>query len=217
MDIQPETPWDGTPDVSSRIVTAIGRIGGVLRSGVWAFATAEGLNPAQVEILQLLYRRSRGVRLTWLARQLSISSASASDSVTSLVSKGLLRKARDSGDARATALFLTDAGVALASRVGGAIGFADDAAAALPEATQLALLTGLFRMIAQLQQTQHFPELRACLSCRFFEPDKYPGQPTPHHCALVNAPLPLKFLRIDCAEHEPADAASERRNWQIFA
>jgi len=34
MDIQPETPWDSTPDVSARIVTAIGRIATVLRAGM---------------------------------------------------------------------------------------------------------------------------------------------------------------------------------------
>ena len=34
MDIQPETPWDSAPDVSARIVTAIGRIATVLRAGM---------------------------------------------------------------------------------------------------------------------------------------------------------------------------------------
>lgn len=217
MDIQPETPWDSTPDVSARIVTAIGRIATVLRAGMWEVCTAEGLNPAQAEILQLLQHRRRGVRLSWLARQLSISAASASDSVAALVTKGLVRKARAEEDGRATALYLTPEGEQIAARFGHALSFADTAASQLPSAQQLQLLTGLFRLIAELQHTERFPELRACLSCRHFEANKYPGEAVPHHCALVDAPLPISFLRIDCAEHEPADPAIQRRNWETFA
>ncbi|OON63530.1 MarR family transcriptional regulator [Massilia sp. KIM] len=216
MDIQPETPWDSTPDVSARIVTAIGRIATVLRSGMWEVSTSEGLNPAQAEILQLLQHRTRGVRLTWLAKQLSISAASASDSVAALVAKGLVRKAKAEDDGRATALHLTPEGEAVAARLGHALSFADSAASRLPAAQQLQLLTGLFKLIAELQKTDRFPELRACLSCRHFEANKYAGEAVPHHCALVNAPLPISFLRIDCAEHEPTDPVTQRRNWEIF-
>lgn len=217
MDIQPETPWDSTPDVSARIVTAIARIASVLRSGMWEVSTSEGLNPAQAEILQLLLHRTRGVRLTWLARQLSISAASASDSVAALVAKGLVRKARAEEDGRASALHLTPDGEQLAARLGHALSFADTAASKLPQAQQVQLLTGLFKLIAELQKSERFPELRACLSCRHFEANKYAGAPVPHHCALVNAPLPISFLRIDCAEHEPTDPSIQRRNWEIFA
>lgn len=217
MDIKPENPWQGTPDISARIIVAIGRIASVLRAGTWEAATAENLNPAQAEILQLLRDRTQGVRLSWLAAQLSVSAASASDSVAALVTKGLVRKARAEDDGRASALWLTDAGKALAVKMAQAVGFADDAAAKLDAATQEALLVGLFRLIAQLQKTERFPALRACLSCRYFEPNAFPGTAAPHHCALVKVALPIMFLRIDCAEHVPADPVAERRNWDAFA
>ena len=217
MDITPETPWDSTPDISARIIAAISRVSSVLRAGMWEFATAEHLNPTQAEILQLLSDRTEGVRLSWLAAQLSVSAASASDSVTALVAKGLVRKARAPDDGRASALWLTGDGKELVTRMGSALGFADAAAAALEAQVQGQLLVGLFKLIAQLQQSERFPALRACLSCRYFEANKFPGQPTPHHCALVKAPLPITFLRIDCAEHQTTDTATERRNWEIFA
>lgn len=217
MDIQPENPWQGTPDISARIVVAIARVASVLRAGVWEAATAEHLNPAQAEILQLLRDRTQGVRLSWLAAQLSVSAASASDSVTALVAKGLVRKARAEDDGRASALWLTDEGKALAARMAGAVSFADEAAAQLPGEDQAALLVGLFKLIAQLQKSERFPALRACLSCRYFEANVFPGSAAPHHCALVKAPLPITFLRIDCAEHVPADPVTERRNWDAFA
>jgi DNA-binding MarR family transcriptional regulator len=217
MDITSETPWDGTPDISARIIVAIGRVASVLRAGMWEFATAENLNPAQADILQLLKDRTHGVRLSWLATQLSVSPASASDSVAALVAKGLVRKDRAEDDKRATALWLTDQGKALALRMAQALGFADDAAARLDRAVQEQMLVGLFKLIAQLQKSERFPALRACLSCRYFEANKFPGSAAPHHCALVKAPLPIAFLRIDCAEQEPTDPVTERRNWEAFA
>ena len=217
MDIKPETPWDGTPDISARIIAAISRVPSVLRAGMWEFATAENLNPTQADILQLLKDRAHGVRLSWLAAQLSVSSASASDSVAALVNKGLVRKARAEDDGRASALWLTEQGKSLVERMATAISFADGAAAALEAEVQGQLLVGLFKLIAQLQKSERFPALRACLSCRYFQPNVYPGSPAPHHCALVKAPLPIAFLRIDCAEHQPTDAATERRNWDVFA
>ena len=38
MELKPETPWDGTPDISARIVVALNRVASVLRAGMWEFA-----------------------------------------------------------------------------------------------------------------------------------------------------------------------------------
>ena len=217
MEIKPETPWDGTPDISARIIVTIGRLSTVLRAGMWEFVTQENLNPAQADIVQLLRHRTQGVRLTWLASQLSVSLASVSDSVATLVTKGLVRKDRAADDGRASALWLTDQGKLVAERLAGALSFADDAVAKLDREVQEQLLIGLFKLIVQLQKSERFPALRACPSCRFFEPNVFPGSPAPHHCALVKAPLPISFLRIDCAEHQPAEPAAERHNWEVFA
>lgn len=217
MEIKPETPWDGTPDISARIIVAIGRLSTVLRAGMWDYVTKENLNPAQADILQLLRDRRQGVRLTWLATQLSVSLASVSDSVTTLAGKGLVRKDRAVDDGRATALWLTDEGKAVAERLAGALSFADDAVAKLERNVQEQLLINLFKLIVQLQKSARFPALRACPSCRFFEPNVFPGSPAPHHCALVKAALPISYLRIDCAEHQPAEPDVEHHNWNVFA
>lgn len=217
MEPHTESPWDSTPDVSARIVVALSRIASVLRAGMWEVATAHNLNPAQADIVQLLRDRTHGVRLSWLAVQLSVSAASASDSVATLVAKGFVRKERAEDDRRATALCLTDEGRALAEQLASALGFADDAAARMERKAQEAMLVGLFKLIAQLQKSERFPALRACLSCRYFEPNRFPGTDAPHHCSLVKAPLPIAFLRIDCAEQAPTDPVSERRNWESFA
>ncbi|MGQ0563367.1 MAG: hypothetical protein ACT443_16025 [Gemmatimonadota bacterium] len=53
--------------------------------------------------------------------------------------------------------------------------------------------------------------------CRFFRPFAHPRDvDQPHHCAFVNAPFGDRALRLECSEHEPADAASAAAAWQRF-
>ena len=216
MDQPTPSVWNDTPSVQERIVSAIGRIASVMRGGMWQFATQEGLNPAQADMLQLLLSRREGVRLSWLAQQLAISPASASDSVSALVNKGLVQKARAADDGRAVALLLTQAGVELAQRASQSLLFAGNAVSALPPATQEALLSGLLQLIGQLQHNERFPEIRACITCRHFQPNRHADADAPHHCGLVDAPLPLRLLRLDCPEHTAADANVQRDNWQAI-
>lgn len=216
MESANKQPWDDTPALSSRVIGAIGRIATVLRGGLWQFATQHGLNPAQLDILQLLHGRRDGMRLSWLAQQLAISPASASDSVAALVNKGLVQKARAADDGRAIALQLTAAGNTLAQQICESQRFASAAVDALPPAAQTALLTGLLQLIGELQRNERFPEIRACLSCRHFQPNRHADVDAPHHCGLVDAPLPVRLLRLDCPEHEAADATVQRDNWRVL-
>lgn len=206
--------WNSTPATSVRILSAISRIAAVLRTGAWQFATAEGLNPTQVDILEMLSSRAEGVRLSWIARQLGVTAASASDSVASLTAKGLVKKSRASNDGRAVALRLSSAGRALANRISQATDFALDAADRLPEPAQHELFAALLALIGNLQKSDHFPEIRVCVTCQHFVANAHPGEVAMHHCRLVNAPLPKGLLRLDCAEHVPADPAAVSANWR---
>lgn len=197
-----EPAWQDTPPLSTRTVSALARIASVLRAGEWQFASRAGLNPTQLDILQLLSRRPEGMRLSWLAEQLAVTPASASDSASSLVSKGWLEKTRAADDGRAIALRLTPAGRELAARIPEASLFAESALTQLPQGQQEALYTSLLGLIRQLQQAERFPELRACMACRYFQPDRHTDAAEPHHCALVDAPLSGALLRLDCPEFE---------------
>jgi DNA-binding MarR family transcriptional regulator len=211
---QSPSPWDTTPAISVRIVSAISRIANVLRSGAWQFATAEGLNPTQVDILQILLSRDAGVRLSWIAQQIGVTAASASDSVASLVAKKLVEKGRASDDGRAIAIYLTAEGRLLAKKINSAMSFAFDAVNELPQASQQAMFEGLLAYIGKLQQSERFPEIRACVTCQHFVANKHKNELAPHHCNLVNAPLPHMLLRLDCEEHAPAEPATATLNWR---
>ncbi|RFC32306.1 MAG: transcriptional regulator, MarR family [Candidatus Nitrotoga sp. SPKER] len=207
-------PWQDTPAESERIVSAITRIASVLRSGTWQFATTEGLNPTQVDILEALRSRQTGVRLSWIAQHLGVTAASASDSIASLTAKGLIKKGRDSEDGRAVALRLTKSGQDLAAKISNSVGFAHEAVSGLPSSTQDALFKSLLALIGRLQQSDRFPEIRACVTCKYFAVNRHSDSETPHHCMLVDAPLSVSLLRLDCPEHDQAQTVVAVQNWR---
>lgn len=216
MKNQTQQIWSTTPATSERIVDAISRIHTVLRAGVWQFATSEGLNPTQVDILGLLRTREQGMRLSWVAEQLGVTTASTSDSIASLTAKGLVEKGRAVDDGRAIALKLTPDGRILAGKIAGAMHFAFDAIESLPECSQQQMFAGLLDLIGVLQQADRFPAIRACLSCQHFAAHVHHDAAAPHHCRLVNAALPAALLRLDCPEHSAADQAVTAQNWKIL-
>ncbi len=209
----PTPAWADTPPTAARIAAVLNRLASVMRADAWRGATAEGLTPTQADLLALMAARSTGVRLGWLAEQLSVTSATASDAVAALVTKGWVKKLRAADDARALSLSLTDAGHELAQRLAAPSRLVESAAAALPTLAQDQLLAVLLQLVGELQRSEAFPELRACVTCQHFEPQRHQGSDAPHHCHLVGAALPARLLRIDCPEHVAVSAAFSSARW----
>jgi DNA-binding MarR family transcriptional regulator len=75
-----------------------------------------------------------------------------------------------------------------------------------PDSEQERLLALVVERITTLQRRGRLPIARMCLTCRFFQPYAHPGQPDPHHCALVDAAFGHPALRVHCPEQQlPAD------------
>ena len=100
------------PNQTDQIVFGFGRIAALLRAGQWQAGSGAALNPAQAEILTRI--ANRPMRPGDLAAHLGVSPASLSDSVSSLISKGLAARQRDAQDGRARLVVATEDGKALA-------------------------------------------------------------------------------------------------------
>lgn len=195
----------------------LNKLGLAMKSRAWAGAGPRKLTPTQGQILSLMRARDRPLRLTEVAAELGISAPTASDSVRSLVDKGLVQKTRSRDDARAVALELTIAGRAEAEC---AASFSDFLLAAIDVLTpceQEAFLVALIKMIGALVERGQIPAQRMCVSCRHFRPNEYPERELPHHCSLVDAPLGRRYLRLDCSEYSPAGAEVVRESLRAFA
>lgn len=203
--------------VASRVAAGLSQLGLAMKSQAWADACERGLTPTQGQILALLRSRAQsGLRLSQVAASLGISPPTASDSVRALVKKGLVQKARAAGDARAIALELTRQGRTEAACTASWPDFLLGAIDTLSDAEQEALLSSLIKIIVALLERGLVPNQRMCVTCQYFQPEVHEDRQRPHHCALNDAPLGTRHLRLDCGEHASVSCDQVRRNLAIF-
>lgn len=203
------------PNQTDQILFGLGRLASVLRAGQWQAGTKAGLNPVQAEILSRIAIRT--MRPGELAAYLGVSPASLSDSVSSLVDKGLAERQPDPRDGRARRVVPTDGGAALAATLPIAPQALQTVLDALPEPERARLLGTLMHLIRALQEARAIPAQRICGSCRYFRPHAHDDAARPHHCAFVNAAFGDADLRLDCGDHEAAPPDEAAATWRRFA
>ncbi|HCK85129.1 MAG TPA: MarR family transcriptional regulator [Hyphomonadaceae bacterium] len=187
-----------------QLSNGLARLAALARQDDWRAGEVEGLTPTQADILRALIQRPEGLRVTALAAHLNVTQPTASDAATALERKGLVEKLADPGDGRALVLRITRRGRALGRRWPLSFGALVDA---LSEEDQARLLGIVTRAIYELQHRGDISPQRMCLSCRYFAPNVHRDQTRPHHCRFIDAPLGEGDLRVDCADHEEAQAA----------
>ncbi len=211
-------PWDSiTPKIDTRIVAAFGKLSLAMRISARKTATREDLTPTQAEILALLDVRVESLRLSTVAEQLGVTSATASEAVETLVAKGLITKTPAADDRRALAIKSTRNGKKIAKRADHSNEFVIKALKTFNDSEREMLLTILLRLIGEFQARGDLPALRMCLTCKYFEPNRHPDKDVPYHCHLVGQPLPASFMRVDCAEHDETSSLEQQKNRAAFA
>lgn len=203
------------PHPTDQIVFGLGRIAALLRAGQWQAGSEAALSPSQAEILARI--AARPLRQRDLAAHLGVSPASLSDSVSSLVAKGLVERLPDRDDGRAQRIAPTAAGAALAARLPAAPEALQAALSALPEIERARLLRTLTTLIRALQEARAIPAQQICATCRHFRPHAHADAARPHHCDFVNAAFGDASLRLDCRDHETAPEDRAAINWRRFA
>jgi DNA-binding MarR family transcriptional regulator len=190
-----------TQPLDRRLADGLTRLAAVARQLDWQAAASAGLSPTQADILRFVANRPEGARLTAAAAHSGVRKATASDAVTTLESKSLLRKQADASDGRAIALKATAKGARIARDWPASFG---PVVEGLSDNEQEMLLALVIKMIRQLQLRELIAPQRTCVTCRHFRENVAPGTASPHFCALVGAPMAERHLRVDCPEHESA-------------
>ena len=194
-------PAGAPPDVDSKLVAALERVGQALRVQTWDKAKQHGLTPTQLQLLLRLSTDSPGRRrIGVLAAELDVTHPTVSDAVAVLRRKGLVD--RDPSSRRA-ALNLSVRGRALAGDLADWDQRTREQLADVPAAEKENMLRVMLDLIAGLQRSGAITVARMCVTCRFFRRDAHPEAAQPHHCALVDVAMGVGDLRVDCAEHEP--------------
>jgi DNA-binding MarR family transcriptional regulator len=194
---------NGVNEIDHHILIGLEKIGMALKSQSWHDAGQQGLTPTQGKILTLL-ANTEGVGLSEVAKNLGVTAATTSEAIASLVDKGLVQKTRSPADGRAIEITLTNPGQQAASQTATWSNFLLTSMDELSTEEKVIFLRGLIKIIKKLQEQGKISVAKMCVTCSFFQPDRYPDSEQPHHCGLVDAPFADGNLRITCAEHVSA-------------
>lgn len=186
-------------DTANKIVFALERLSHVFRIHWWEENKKYGLSPLQMQILVVLRFQPRRDSISALAGYLDLAPATVSDAVRVLGEKGYVQKRAHPEDGRRVRIVLTVSGANVAEAVSQFANQIGDYVRALPN--QGIFLESLLTVMEFLQVNGLIPLQRMCTTCRHFRREG-PGA-TPYYCRLLEKPLRLHELRIDCPEHEP--------------
>jgi DNA-binding MarR family transcriptional regulator len=209
-----ETPTTTLPQA---LAGALRRLAQLAHTSSWDQWAVQRLTPTQRKILQLLGSRDESLSLSAVARELGVTAATACDSVSALENKKLVCKQRSTRDGRALALVLTEEGQQAAKQLAALPDPLWGAFDALATNEQETLYRLSIKMLRGLQERGQLPTSRMCVRCKFFDPLRYEGSRTPHHCHQMQMPLADGQLRIDCALFEAGDATKQAALWERFA
>lgn len=195
-------PDEQLKSVDNRIAAALERVSEAFQVKLRDVFKEHKLSPLQIHILIfLLYHDQEARTVTRIAHELNLTKPTVSDAVRSLEQKGLLEKEPGTVDSRQTFLNLTSTGKSMAQTVSG---FANDMVslvAALSPNQKAVMLESLLEIINKLQRMGIIPLNAMCFTCRYYA--QLEGD---HYCKLMKRPLLATELRLNCPEHEPAEA-----------
>ncbi len=171
------------------LASLIDRVGHALHGASYA----AGLNPAQWAALRYFARANRFSRTPGaFARYHATSPGTASQTVKSLVDKGLLERRRDPRDGRRRELRPSPAGARVL--VLDPLAHVDRAAAALPAECRDQAGEALGAVLDALGGV----DFGACGACRHLRREERDGEPCRHACVLAGEALEEDELRLVC-------------------
>ncbi len=192
-------------DVDGKIVASLERLAQLFRVLLREGAQKHDLSPIQAQFLvYLLFHDVKLRRASRLAEEFDLTRATVSDAVSSLEKKALIQRESWPEDKRVVTLRLTPTGEKLAAELSTWANIVEEHLRASSPEEKEVVMRFLMNLIASLQRAGIITVARMCVTCRFFRRDEHSNSDSPHHCALLDAPLVGSDLRIDCPEHELA-------------
>ncbi len=183
-------------DNSRRIAALLERIGRLLTTE----AHAEGLLPVHWETLRYLKRANRFSRnAAALTAYLGLTKGTVSQTLTTLVSKGLIKRNVDHQDRRSKHLTLTARGNSQLKH--DPIELTADVVEDLSKSSQQQLASTLEAFLSARLATQERQPFGQCRDCRYFAPRHPDG--APHYCQLLDEELAASDAIAICVEQRP--------------
>ena len=194
-------------NVDYKIVAALEKIAEVFRVLLWTEAKEHKLSPIQMQLLIFIKYHSsdKQRRIASMAREFNLTKATVSDSIKVLEQKGLIKRTDDAFDSRSFKFSLTDQGMKLTGMIENFTLPLDGAIATLSPAQKDQFLLSVLDLIYRLNQNGIISTHRMCYNCFYYNGDRQQA----HYCNLMQQPLAVDELRIECSEHTMKEKAKE--------
>lgn len=186
-------------NVDYKIVAALEKISEVFRVLLWTEAKEHKLSPIQMQLLIFIKYHSadKQRRIASMAREFNLTKATISDSIKVLEQKGLIKRSDDALDSRSFNFSLTDQGMKLTGMIENFTLPLDGAIATLSPQQKDQFLVSVLDLIFRLNQNGIISTQRMCYNCFYYNGDRQAN----HYCNLMQKPLAIDELRIECPEH----------------
>jgi DNA-binding MarR family transcriptional regulator len=186
----------------SKVVAALERIAQAFRVLLWNESKEFSLSPIQIQILIFLLHHNKEKRkVSYLAAEFNMTKATISDTIKTLLLKGLVTKEYLTEDSRSYTIQLTSQGRGAAKQTSLFTNEIRKPINRLSDTQKTDLLVGLFDVIHHLNQKGIIAIQRMCLTCSYYQSS---GRGKPY-CSLLSQTLSQKNLRLDCPEHHLKD------------
>jgi DNA-binding MarR family transcriptional regulator len=184
--------------VDQKIVAGLERLSQVFRILLWEKAKEQGLSPIQIQLLIFIrYHSPEKSTVSYLAQEFNLTKPTISDAVKVLEQKKLIEKCPDTADTRSYTIQLTETGKKIVLETEDFPAPLGQLVSGLGEADKSTLWLTLISLIGQLNRLKIISVQRMCFNCRH-----YVATDATHFCNLLNLPLLVEELRMDCPEFE---------------
>ncbi|WP_448567676.1 MarR family winged helix-turn-helix transcriptional regulator [Thalassotalea ganghwensis] len=186
-------------NLEAKLIASIERIATLFKSSLQDTAKSHRLTPLQAQLLLFIAEHpNKFCSVGELAKEFSVTKATASDSLKTLLKKSYIEKTDNAADARSFSYKITDSAKTVVSELSQLGNKMTDVITTLDQEELLSLYNLNLILLNKFSQTGLI-NTRMCLSCHYYQ-EKEQG----FYCRLMEKSLPQVDLRIDCPEHLPS-------------
>ena len=190
------SPLEQVDNIEAKVIAGIERLSTVFKSNLQDTAKKYKLTPLQAQLLIFIAEHPANLcSVTQLANEFSVTKATTSDSLKTLVNKEYLEKIYNPNDGRAFHLNIAESAKDMVNELSH-FGLAMAELLKSMDNNELEKLSALNLKMLALFNKAGLITSRMCYSCSYYEKNN-----DGFHCHLMSIDLPTTGLRLDCPEH----------------
>lgn len=196
----PLDPKQQVQSLNARLVAGLVKVAELVRVLQWDKAKRHNLSPVQLSILSFLaYHAKQSHTISSLALEFTLTKATISDSVRTLVEKGLVERTPDTNDSRSHQLKLSQAARPIVADLDDQLNPLTATIDALPPGHIESLWEVVADMLRTAVATRLISPPRMCYFCQYYQPEG-----DAFYCRLLEQRLSKGQVRLDCPEYSSA-------------